>query len=55
MKELDLADQEAQRLHGERNSARVEAGALREERNLVLAELEQVRKERDDTDRKSVV
>ena len=48
-KELDLAEQEAQRLRGERNSAREEAGALQEERNLVLVDLERVHKERDDT------
>ena len=46
---MDLAKHEAQRLRGERNSAREETGALQKERNLVLVDLERMRKERDDT------
>ena len=48
-KKMDLAKQEAQWLHEERNSAQGEADTSREEHNLALTEMERVCKERDDT------
>ena len=46
---MDLAKQEAQWLHEERNSAQGEADTPRDECNLALTEMERVCKERDDT------